>query len=141
MKIYFLLPGLFTAAILFTACPKADSVPQKFDLGKPFTLNQGQTKQIAGEDFSIMFDKVSSDSRCPKDVVCIWAGRADCVFACAQGGASETVTLSTGDFSQGGSGQASFNGYTIVLNSLAPARTATGEVPQKDYTATLTVTK
>ena len=141
MKIYFLLPGLLLAVTLFTACPKPGPVNPAFDLGKPFSLNQGQTKQTADDDLSITFDKVSADSRCPKDVVCIWAGRADCVFTVTKGGATETITLSTGDFSQGGSGQATFNGYTISLNSVDPQKTSTGEIPQKDYVATLTVSK
>jgi hypothetical protein len=72
-------------------------------------------------------------------VQCIWAGRADCVFTITKGAATQTVTLSSGDLGQGGAGQATFNGFTITLNNIAPAKTTAGEIAEKDYIATLTV--
>lgn len=133
--------SLFISLLLFTACPKQGTQDPVFDLGKPFSIAQGQTMQTTDHALSIHFDKVSADSRCPQGVQCIWAGRADAVFTLKKGATSQTITLASGDFSQGGTGQATFSGYTITLNDIAPPKNATGEIAQKDYVATITVTQ
>jgi hypothetical protein len=40
----------------------------------PFELKVGQTAEIEGHKFTLQ--EVSSDSRCPVDAKCIWAGEA-----------------------------------------------------------------
>lgn len=42
--------------------------------GQRFELKAGQKGLISGEELGIRFLEVVHDSRCPKDVVCIWAG-------------------------------------------------------------------
>ena len=48
-------------------------------LDQEFTLPINHTAIINGENLSIRFDKVTTDSRCPKGVVCVWAGEARCI--------------------------------------------------------------
>ncbi len=50
----------------------------KASLGQEFTLPINRTAIIASENLSIKFDKVTTDSRCQKGVVCVWAGEARC---------------------------------------------------------------
>ena len=45
-------------------------------LNEEFSLHIGQSAYIAGENLKIEFLEIVEDSRCPKDVTCIWAGRA-----------------------------------------------------------------
>ncbi len=45
-------------------------------LGKKVSLKVGQTLSIQSEKLDIKFLGVISDSRCPKGVVCFWAGQA-----------------------------------------------------------------
>ena len=141
MKQKFYLFSMLLIAALFSGCPDPAPKNPVFELGKAFSIMQGLTMQTADNDLNIYFDKVSGDSRCPENVECIWAGRADCLFTLTSNGDAESVTLSSGDFSQGGSGQASFKGYTITLKNIEPPKVANTEIEQKDYKATLTVTK
>lgn len=48
-------------------------------LGQEFSLSIGQSALITGQDLEIRFEKVVEDSRCPKDVTCVWAGRVSCI--------------------------------------------------------------
>ena len=44
--------------------------------GAEFSLPLGQTAALSGTGYRITFDRVTEDSRCPADVVCVWAGDA-----------------------------------------------------------------
>jgi hypothetical protein len=44
------------------------------------TLKVGEAAQLAGGVLTLTFDEVTGDSRCPKDVDCVWAGEATVVF-------------------------------------------------------------
>ncbi len=63
------------------------------DLGQEFSLAIGQKAIITGEDLEIRFEEVSEDSRCPRDVVCVWEGRVACVLEITRGGVPEEITL------------------------------------------------
>lgn len=39
-------------------------------------LAPGMTARIASARLTVAFERVTSDSRCPRDVVCVWAGNA-----------------------------------------------------------------
>ena len=114
-----------------------------FGAGESFSLDQGATACLTGaEAFSIRFDSVSGDSRCPVGVQCIWAGRVDAVFTLSQGKDTRTtVTLSSGDLGQGGKGETSLNGYTVKLEGVMPAKEEGKPIAQKDYKAKLRVSK
>ena len=49
-------------------------------------VNYGETVSI--EDVSIVFEKVISDSRCPKNVTCVWAGEAKVLVTISKNGKS-----------------------------------------------------
>ncbi len=114
----------------------------KAKVGEDFTIVVGES--IVLEDdlmFRIRFDSVVGDSRCPEGVQCIWAGRADAVFSLTQGEQTQRVTLATGDFSQGGKGESQFGPYILKLKAIAPPKKQGPPIPQKDYKATLVLTK
>lgn len=141
MKNFCLFSSFIAALFLLTGCPAPAPKFPVFEIGKPFVLAHGATMQTADNAINIQFSTVTGDSRCPEGVQCIWAGRADCAFILTKGDIAEGVTLSSGDYSQGGSGQTVFNGYTVTLNDIAPATRAGETIKQEDYRATLTVTK
>ena len=43
-------------------------------------------KSISIEDINLKFEEVLSDSRCPKDVQCVWAGEAKVLIEISQNG-------------------------------------------------------
>ncbi len=60
-------------ASALTACsvPAADIAVSP---GRAFTLAPGQTARVRDEALSIRFVRVTADSRCPRNVVCVRAG-------------------------------------------------------------------
>jgi len=66
----------------------------KTRLGEEFSLPVGQSVVITGEDLGIKFVEVSEDSRCPKDVTCVWEGRVTAVVEISTGGSSQQLNLS-----------------------------------------------
>lgn len=62
-------------------------------LDQQFTLAPGQTARIPGRGLAIRFDSVSGDSRCPQDVVCVWAGDVSVHLTLTRDGASRSVVM------------------------------------------------
>jgi hypothetical protein len=67
---------LIIPLILLVGCSSNSSPEVQASTGQDFTLSVGQTAVISGEDFSIKFEAVSNDSRCPRGAQCIRAGEA-----------------------------------------------------------------
>lgn len=62
--------------------------------GSSFTLPVGKTATLKGTDTRLTFKEVSADSRCPTDVVCVWAGDATIAVVISRNGApDETQTM------------------------------------------------
>ena len=62
--------------------------------GSSFSLPLGKTAVLKGTDTRLTFKEVSQDSRCPTDVVCVWAGDATIAVVISRNGApDETQTL------------------------------------------------
>ena len=72
MKLVSILVLLAAALVGLTAArARVDGV-----LGQPFELKAGETATIAGDGVAIGFERVLSDSRCPRGTQCIRAGEA-----------------------------------------------------------------
>jgi hypothetical protein len=107
-------------------------------LGQSFNLKAFNSATIAGEGLTVTFNGVLSDSRCPSDVTCFWAGNAEVQLILSKPGfATDTVVVNTGVSPQ----SASYNGYTVALQGLAPTPVSTSTIAPGDYVATLLVTK
>ena len=134
MKKSFFVPLLVPVLFLCSGCPDPDKCDVHFKPSDPFTLGQGQVA-CSDDDgrFSIRFDSVSGDSRCPVGVQCIWAGRADAALTMSVGGTSQSVVLAAGDLGQGGTNETTFEGYTIRLESIEPPAREGSRIEQKDY--------
>lgn len=94
----------------------------KSDMENVIELNEGENKFLKGYDMNVTFQKVKEDSRCPKDVQCVWAGVAT-VNLQFMGTYTRPVNveLSTiNDVKKGYSSYAIFNGYRISLVTLDP---------------------
>ena len=44
-------------------------------LGEPFEIKIGKSVAISAQKLDVSFERVNEDSRCPKDVNCVWAGQ------------------------------------------------------------------
>ncbi len=65
----------------------------EYSLEEEFILHIGESAAIAGEDLEIEFMEISEDSRCARDVTCIWEGRVTAIVEISMEGSSQQVTL------------------------------------------------
>jgi hypothetical protein len=106
-------------------------------LNEPFQIKVGETAHILGADVFITLDGVADDSRCPKDVTCIWEGQATVRVSAAR--ASETRSSLELRTRPESARTARFQQYTVRLTTLAPEPRSNTPIEQKDYVATLVV--
>jgi hypothetical protein len=96
----------------------------------------GQTVVIAGTTLQITFSAVESDSRCPIDVECFWAGDAAVVLSFAHlpnaGSATLHTTLAPNS--------TVFDGFRITLLSLTPDQSEENPIDPSRYVAHVQVT-
>lgn len=101
------------------------------------SLSAGKEKTVTRNKLKIKFVSVE-DSRCPKDVDCIWAGNAKVTIKVTnRKGESKTFDLNTNLETKA----VKFEGYEIKLSGVAPYPKANTPNNQSGYTASFTVTK
>ena len=121
--------------VLTAACSSTPTSPDVVN-GRPFELRAGATAALP-DGLRIKFQTVRSDSRCPMDALCVWAGEAIVALSLtAANGGPETRELKT---TPSGS-VAAYADYTISLTALAPYPRASQQIRPDDYVATLVVT-
>ena len=89
-------------------------------------LKEGENKFFKEYEMNVTFKKMTEDSRCPKDVDCIWAGVATAEVE-LMGLYTRPVTLklsTMSDAKKGYTKSQEFNGYTITLVEVSPQTTA-----------------
>jgi hypothetical protein len=125
-------------ALMLTACngdtPGGPSTPVDVRV----VLAPGGEATVPGAGTVIRFEGVASDSRCPGDAICVWAGDAIVrVVVLSSGSASSTYELHTVDLKP-----VQHRDVTIALEALSPYPFASkGPIPAGDYRATLRITR
>lgn len=107
-------------------------------INKEFSLGIGQTASIEKEKLFINFKAVLEDSRCPVNVVCVWAGNGKVEFEILDiDGQNKTLTLNTEDEPRA----TTLKGHKLKLISLNPPRVDGVSISPGDYSVTLLVEK
>jgi len=96
------------------------------------TLRYGQTATAGG--IRISFTDVL-DSRCPQDVICVWAGDAAVRL---QSGAESVVLHTNGTV---GAAAGKLDGVTMTLTEVRPEPVSSRETRKSDYEITLRVSR
>ncbi|WP_395702144.1 hypothetical protein [Aquabacterium sp.] len=145
MRSLMISSAALAAAWLVSACGGGGS-----DAGGPMsgvakasytvTLRSGQATVIAPESLSLQLTAVT-DTRCPIDVMCVWAGQAVATVQVTQAGQpAETVQIGTpAPAEMKLPGDASYRGYRLSLQGLEPAPRSGVQVPLDQYRATVQV--
>ena len=117
------------------------SAPMSIDanLDSEFVLQINQSAEIKSEELKITFLNVTSDSRCPADVTCIWQGQADIEISVQKGDQDSTLSLSIGGDSS--PEESIFDLYLIQLVDISPYPISTENIQPDEYTATIKITK
>ncbi len=125
-----LLIPAFACLLLATGCDENGPTGPTVGLNERFTLAPGETAAVADTSLRVRFVRVSNDSRCPADVVCIQGGDA-IVHILVDGGAYE---LHTGDAAQA---SITHDGVQVDLVELQPYPFSSRAIEPGDYRATL----
>ena len=89
-------------------------------------LKEGENKFLKEYEMNVTFKRMVEDSRCPKDVQCIWAGNAIAEVE-FMGTYTRPVTVrlsTTNDANKGYANSEKFNGYKITLEDVTPETTS-----------------
>lgn len=101
-------------------------------LEQEFILQQGQVASIPPGTFSIRFDSVGADSRCPTDVVCVWDGDAAVHLTVLKSTGERQVvvhsSLEPKSFTEGS--------VRVSLLKVTPENLSTRAIPQGEYRVT-----
>ncbi|QLH09225.1 hypothetical protein DSQ19_06885 [Candidatus Nitrosotenuis sp. DW1] len=106
-----------------------------YDATSEFVLKLNQDVAVT-DDIIMRFSNVTSDSRCPSDVTCIWQGEIRIQIDVKKGNtAFESIVLGTDDEIP------IFGKYFIKLLKVEPYPQSTHQIHQDEYVTTLAITK
>jgi hypothetical protein len=106
-----------------------------FTFDAEFTLAPGQTAKAKGADVEVGFIEVTADSRCPKDVTCIWAGEVK-VRLSIRSGSSEGTRHEVRETESVVAG-----GYQVTVVRVQPGAVSTHKITPDEYRVTFRVTR
>jgi len=121
-----------------TACDEKSPSGPTVPLNQSFTLAPGEVAKLSGADLRFEFVRVTGDSRCPADAVCIQGGDAIVQIRATGGSAPTLLGLHTGDSSQA---SAAYETARIALVELQPYPFSSRTIAPDEYRATLTVSQ
>jgi hypothetical protein len=130
----FLLPVL---AILLLAAGCSSPSVVKASPGQEFSLAVSQRAELTGEDLTVTFKDVSEDSRCPKNVVCIWEGRAVCNLTVQKAGVTGELVLTQPGLTLAPTTQ-DYQGYQYSF-SVEPYPEAGKSIAKSDYRLVMSI--
>jgi hypothetical protein len=118
------------------ADPDAGAIVVETEAGRTFELAPGETARIAGLGILVAFRGVASDSRCPSDVTCVWAGDAALRIRATEGRAEwMPFDLHTNEDPR----SATIGGHTITVVGLTPEPVSDRTIANERYRVTLRV--
>lgn len=94
-------------------------------------------QKAVDKNISIKFVSLISDSRCPADVECVWAGNAKLKIELNRRGQSKMFEINTGLDPR----SIIFSGYEIKITALEPQIRTNVRINPASYTATFSVIK
>ena len=118
-----------------TACQDSPSQPT-VPLNQQFTLAPGEAATVTGASLQVRFVRVTGDSRCPGDAICIQGGDAIVQISVGNRNGSADYELHTGDSSRSAVSHA---GFRVELVSLEPYPFSSRPFSPDQYRAILKV--
>ncbi len=136
------VPVLFVLAFVALLGGHCVAAAQTARVGREFDVKVGRVVTLDGGSLRVRLVRVASDSRCPVDVDCVWAGNAELLFEVGARGWRKRATLRLNtNASPERPGEGRYGRYTLKLVGLAPQPRSTRKIPAGRYTATLLVSK
>lgn len=111
-----------------------------YKLDNQIKLVINQNLLIESEGLKVKFLKVTEDSRCPSDVICIWAGQVGVLMNISQNGKDlGDINLILGPDKE--LAEKKVNGYLIRLVGVEPYPISTKKIEPSDYEITIIISK
>jgi hypothetical protein len=126
---------LLLCLLLVTACDESPTGPT-VPLHREFELAPGNAAVIEDASLSVRFNRVTGDSRCPADALCIQGGDAVVHLTATSARGTADYKLHTGDMRP-----VQHDGLIIALVQLQPYPFSSRTIAPGDYRATLRVTR
>jgi hypothetical protein len=120
-------------AVGLSGCGSSAYDYRKARVADMVTVPLGQAVQAKHAGFSVKFDKIEQDSRCPINARCTWEGVGIINATVTKGEESKKVTLSTINFEAFNNTEKVF-GKDIKLLELLPKKTAGAAKPELGQT-------
>jgi len=100
------------------------------------------TESHAFDEFTLTFIHVQNDSRCPAQMMCVWAGNVQIAVTAVDHNMHPAI-LAALQFLNTNSEPRSLKvgGTTLMLDSITPQRITADSIPQANYSAWFTVTR
>jgi len=129
----------FVATLLGGLSSPGDTQPKKVRVGESFDLRLQEWARVEAEDLEVGFSAVVADSRCPRGEQCVWEGDATVrIWVRKADATKQAYELHT---SPKAAVAVAHLDYAVRLVRLLPHPTSGRQPAQKDYTATLEVTR
>lgn len=125
--------------IILTAFSCGGLDQSQVQLNEEFYLSIGQSAFIAGENLGVRFKDVTEDSRCPRDVTCVWAGRVTCVIELTHEGSSYQMSLTESGLTDEYARER-YEWYEFTFH-VTPYPEAGNDIPSEKYHLHLIVSK
>jgi hypothetical protein len=133
---FFILTSILWLGVVTVGCARNPNQPGDLPLRQSVEMRAGSSVTLEG-GLTIAFDRVTSDSRCPMNAFCVWAGDAIVAVSLSQGpGGPAARELHT----DARAPEVSYLAYSIKLLTLAPYPQTEREIRPQDYVATIEVT-
>ena len=123
--------------LIVAACNEPNPAGPTVRLNEQFTLAPGESAAVQDTSLRVQFVRVSGDSRCPADAVCIQGGDA-IVHVRAVDTTSAAYELHTGDQARAA---ATHGGFRIELAQLQPYPFSSRTIAASEYRATLSISR
>jgi hypothetical protein len=92
--------AVFLCLFLATACDEKNPIGPTVPVDRQFVLAPGEVASIEGTVVRMQFEEVTSDSRCPINALCVWAGEAVVIIRVVDEIGSSRYELHTTDASR-----------------------------------------
>jgi hypothetical protein len=138
MSRYVLWLALVSLVLLLVGCAGGGE-PITASLGQEFTLAIGQMAEITGENLTVRFLEVVEDSRCARDVYCVWAGRVSAVIEIKDDDSPYKMVLTEPGLTDAPSRE-TYQEYSLSFHVM-PYPEAGKKIAQEEYRLLLVVTR
>ncbi|MDP6715876.1 MAG: hypothetical protein QF368_14820, partial [SAR202 cluster bacterium] len=108
------------------SAPPVPSVDDTAEYGEPFGIAEGGTVNVGDESLVIKLESIN-DSRCPANVVCVWAGEAKIVVSATMQGEFVGVGEITLEMQKSAPATADLGDFVVRFVSLDPYPGAQGQ--------------